>query len=36
MNRAKPENFVDLRFVNDLRKSGFVDRLYGRNRMSRQ
>jgi NitT/TauT family transport system substrate-binding protein len=34
--RAKPEDFVDLRFVNDLRKTGFVDRLYGRNRMSRQ
>jgi ABC-type nitrate/sulfonate/bicarbonate transport system substrate-binding protein len=33
---AKPEEFVDLRFVNALRKTGFVDRLYGRNRMSRQ
>jgi ABC-type nitrate/sulfonate/bicarbonate transport system substrate-binding protein len=33
--RAKPEDFVDLRFINDLRKTGFVDQLYGRNRMSR-
>jgi hypothetical protein len=33
--KAKPEDFVDLRFVNDLRKTGFIDRLYGRSRTSR-
>jgi NitT/TauT family transport system substrate-binding protein len=28
--KAKAEDFVELRFVNELRKSGFVDKLYGR------
>lgn len=28
--KAKAEDMVDLRFVDELRKSGFVDRLYGR------
>lgn len=28
--KAKAEDFVDLRFVDELRKSGFVDKLYGR------
>jgi ABC-type nitrate/sulfonate/bicarbonate transport system substrate-binding protein len=28
--KAKTEDFVDLRFVDELRKSGFVDKLYGR------
>jgi len=28
--KAKAEDFVDLRFVNELRKSGFVEKLYGK------
>ena len=28
--RAKVEDFVDLRFVDELRKSGFIEKLYGR------
>ncbi len=30
--KAKVEDFVELRFVDELRKSGFVDQLYGRGR----
>jgi hypothetical protein len=33
--KAKAEDFVDLRFVNNLKKSGFIDNLYGRTHMSR-
>jgi NitT/TauT family transport system substrate-binding protein len=29
-SKYKPEDFVELRFVDELRKSGFVDKLYGR------
>ncbi len=32
---AKVEDFVDLRFVNQLKKSGYIDQLYGRSQMSR-
>jgi NitT/TauT family transport system substrate-binding protein len=28
--KAKAEDFVDLRFVHELKKSGFIDKLYGR------
>jgi ABC-type nitrate/sulfonate/bicarbonate transport system substrate-binding protein len=28
--KAKPEDFVDLRFVDELRKSGFIEKLYGK------
>jgi hypothetical protein len=28
--KAKVEDFVELRFVDEMRKSGFVDKLYGR------
>jgi NitT/TauT family transport system substrate-binding protein len=28
--KVKPEDFVDLRFVDDMKKSGFVEKLYGR------
>ena len=28
--KARAEDFVDLRFVDQLRSSGFVDNLYGR------
>jgi hypothetical protein len=28
--KAKAEDFVELRFVNELRKSGFLEKLYGR------
>jgi len=28
--KAKAEDFVELRFVDDMKKSGFVDKLYGR------
>ena len=34
--KAKAEDFVDLRFVNDLKQSGFIDKLYGRTQMSRK
>jgi hypothetical protein len=27
---AKPEDFVDNRFINELDESGFIDRLYGK------
>ena len=27
---ARPEDFIDLRFVEELRKSGFLEKLYGR------
>jgi NitT/TauT family transport system substrate-binding protein len=33
--KAKAEDFVDLRFVNNLKRSGFIDKLYGRTHMSR-
>ncbi|MBI2366974.1 MAG: ABC transporter substrate-binding protein [Deltaproteobacteria bacterium] len=29
-SKAKAEDFVDLRFVDEMKKSGFVDKLYGR------
>jgi ABC-type nitrate/sulfonate/bicarbonate transport system substrate-binding protein len=28
--KSKGEDFVDLRFVDELKKSGFIDKLYGR------
>jgi hypothetical protein len=28
--KAKAEDFVELRFVDELKKSGFLDKLYGR------
>jgi hypothetical protein len=28
--KAKVDDFVDLRFVDELRKSGFINKLYGR------
>lgn len=28
--KAKPEDFVELRFVDEMKKSGFIDKLYGR------
>ena len=33
--RAKVDDFVDLRFVNELRSSGFVKRLYSGQQMTR-
>lgn len=33
---AKAEDFVDLRFVNEIKKSGFIDRLYGRDQMGKK
>ena len=33
---AKAENFVDLRFVKNLKRSGFIDKLYGGAHMSRK
>ena len=33
--RAKAKDFVDLRFVDQLSESGFLDKLYGRSHMSR-
>jgi len=33
---AKAEDFVDLRFVNELKKTGFIDKLYGKDRMGKQ
>jgi NitT/TauT family transport system substrate-binding protein len=33
---AKAEDFVDLRFVRNLKRSGFIDRLYGRSNVVRQ
>ncbi|HEX7230166.1 MAG TPA: ABC transporter substrate-binding protein [Candidatus Binatia bacterium] len=32
--KAKAQEFVDLRFVDNLKKSGFIDRLYGRTNVS--
>jgi NitT/TauT family transport system substrate-binding protein len=32
--KAKAQDIVDLRFVNNLKKSGFIDQLYGRANMS--
>jgi hypothetical protein len=26
--KAKPEDFVDLRFVNNLKRSGYIEKLY--------
>lgn len=34
-SKAKAEDFVDLRFTNNLKRSGFIDKLYGRTHMSR-
>jgi hypothetical protein len=31
---AKAKDFVDLRFVDQLKKSGFIDKLYGRSHAS--
>jgi NitT/TauT family transport system substrate-binding protein len=31
-SKAKAEDLVELRFVDEMKKSGFVDKLYGRNR----
>jgi hypothetical protein len=28
--KAKVDDFVDLRFVDELRKNGFINKLYGR------
>jgi len=33
---AKAEDFVDLRFVEELKKTGFVDKLYGKDRMGKK
>ncbi|HYY24398.1 MAG TPA: hypothetical protein VE689_02825, partial [Candidatus Udaeobacter sp.] len=33
--KAKAEDFVDLRFVDQLKKSGFIDKLYGGTHVSR-
>ena len=30
--KAKVDDFVELRFVDEMKKSGFVDKLYGRRR----
>ena len=30
--KAKPEDFVELRFVNEMKKAGFVDKLFGRSK----
>lgn len=32
--KANAEDFVDLRFTNNLKRSGFIDKLYGRGRIS--
>lgn len=34
--KAKAEDFVDLRYANNLKRSGFIDKLYGRTHMSRK
>ena len=34
--KARAEDFVDLRFVNNLKREGFFDNLYGRSHMSRK
>ena len=28
--KARPEDFVDFRFLDELKKSGYLDKLYGR------
>ena len=33
--KARAEEFVDLRFTNNLKRSGFIDKLYGRAQTSR-
>ena len=33
--KVKAEDFVDLRFVDDLKRSGFIEKLYGRDKMSK-
>ena len=33
--KAKPEDFVELRFVDQLKNSGFIDQLYGQRHLSR-
>jgi NitT/TauT family transport system substrate-binding protein len=33
--KAKAEDFVDLRFVNDLKQSGFIAKLYGNEKLSK-
>jgi hypothetical protein len=33
--KMKADDFVDLRFVNDLKKSGFIEKLYGHDKMSK-
>ena len=33
--KAKAEDFVDLRFVKEMKKSGFIDKLYGRHQMGK-
>ena len=33
--KANADDFVDLRFTNNLKRSGFIDKLYGRARLSR-
>jgi NitT/TauT family transport system substrate-binding protein len=33
--KVNARDFVDLRFVNDLKKSGFIDKLYGHEKMSK-
>jgi hypothetical protein len=30
--KAKPEDFVELRFVDEMKKARFVDKLFGRNK----
>ncbi|MBI2366284.1 MAG: hypothetical protein HYV01_14965 [Deltaproteobacteria bacterium] len=34
--KAKVKDFVDLRFVKELKKTGFVDRLYGQRQIGRR
>jgi hypothetical protein len=34
--RAKVDDFVDLRFVEELKKSGFITKLYGTSSVSRK
>jgi ABC-type nitrate/sulfonate/bicarbonate transport system substrate-binding protein len=31
-SKAKPEDFVELRFVDEMKKAGFVDKLFGRSK----
>ena len=32
--KAKPQEFLNPRFVDNLKKNGFIDRLYGRTNLS--